>query len=46
MDLSASLTHSVFNTVGRVADRRSLETYVVGGFVRDILLNKSSKDID
>lgn len=46
MDLSASLTHSVFNTVGRVADRRSLETYVVGGFVRDFLLNKSSKDID
>ena len=46
MNLSSSLTHSVFKTIGSVADRQSLETYVVGGYVRDILLDKSSSDID
>lgn len=46
MNLSSSLTRPVFRTIGAVADRRSLETYVVGGYVRDILLGKASKDID
>ncbi|MBO6763223.1 MAG: CCA tRNA nucleotidyltransferase, partial [Roseivirga sp.] len=46
MNLSKHLTEPVFKTVGKVADQLDLETYVVGGFVRDILLERSSKDID
>lgn len=46
MNLSASLDHPVFKAVSAVADDRSLETYVVGGYVRDLLLNRPSKDID
>lgn len=46
MDLSSSLDHPVFNTIGKVADQRSVETYVVGGYVRDIFLRRPSKDID
>lgn len=46
MNLSASLSHSVFKTVGQVADALNLKTFVVGGYVRDILLKRSSKDID
>ena len=46
MDLSSSLEHAVFKIVGSVADRLSLETYVVGGYVRDILLKRPSKDVD
>src|SRR5688572_28625689 len=46
MDLSESLKHPVFRTVAAVADERSLETYAVGGFVRDVLLNRPSKDVD
>lgn len=38
--------HPVFRHIRAVADRLSLETYVVGGFVRDSLLERPSKDID
>jgi poly(A) polymerase len=46
MDFSSSLRHPAFKIIGSVADRLSLETYVVGGYVRDILLNRPSKDVD
>jgi poly(A) polymerase len=46
MNLRESLTHPVFKTVGAVADRLNVETYVVGGFVRDLILKRPSKDID
>ncbi|MDQ2657018.1 MAG: CCA tRNA nucleotidyltransferase, partial [Bacteroidota bacterium] len=46
MNLSPSLDHPVFRTVSSVADRHSLETYVVGGYVRDLLLKRPSKDVD
>ena len=38
--------HPVFRHIRAVADQLSLETYVVGGFVRDSLLERPSKDID
>jgi poly(A) polymerase len=40
------LEHKVFKTISDVADQTSLETYVVGGYVRDILLKRPSKDVD
>lgn len=46
MNLAPSLDHPVFRTVSSVADRHSLETYVVGGYVRDLLLKRPSKDVD
>jgi poly(A) polymerase len=46
MNFSASLEHPVFKIIGEVADKRSLETYVVGGYVRDLLLKQPSKDVD
>jgi len=36
----------VFKIVSETADSLGLETYVVGGYVRDLLLNRPSKDID
>jgi len=36
----------IFSRVGRIADELGLETYVVGGYVRDLVLNRPSKDID
>jgi tRNA nucleotidyltransferase/poly(A) polymerase len=46
MNLSSSLSEIIFQTISDVADERGLETYVVGGYVRDILLKRQSKDID
>lgn len=39
-------TNSVFTIIGKCADELKLETYVVGGYVRDLLLKRPSKDID
>lgn len=38
--------HPLLTLVGEVADELGLETYVVGGYVRDLCLYRSSKDID
>ncbi len=46
MNLASSLTHNIFSVVGKVADRLNIEAYVVGGYVRDLILNRPSKDID
>lgn len=40
------LTNKIFHTVGGVADSLGRECYVVGGYVRDLLLHRHSKDID
>lgn len=36
----------LFRLVGEEADKLGLETYVVGGYVRDLFLYRQSKDID
>ena len=40
------ISHPVFRLVGEVADEMNRECYVVGGYVRDIILERKSKDID
>ncbi|MDD5694410.1 MAG: HD domain-containing protein, partial [Bacteroidales bacterium] len=40
------LTHTVFKTITRVASKMGVPAYVVGGYVRDLLLNRPSKDVD
>jgi len=46
MNISDKLHKKVFRLVGQVADRLGRECYVVGGYVRDLLLERPSKDID
>lgn len=43
---SGLLDKSVFRAVGAVADSLGRPCYVVGGYVRDLFLNRKSKDID
>lgn len=41
------LNHSIFKTLADIANQSNIEVYLVGGFVRDILLNRNTKnDID
>lgn len=40
------LKHPIFKIIARLADSEELETYVIGGYVRDLLLRRPSKDID
>lgn len=46
MNLSEKLDDKAFRVVGRAADGLERECYVVGGYVRDLLLGRPSKDID
>lgn len=40
------LEDDLFHLIGKAADDLGLECYVVGGYVRDLLLSRESKDID
>ena len=40
------LQHPIFKVISELADQLNQETYVIGGFVRDLILNRSSPDID
>lgn len=36
----------IFREIGQVADRLGLDAFLIGGYVRDLLLERVSKDID
>ncbi|MFR9165477.1 MAG: CCA tRNA nucleotidyltransferase [Dysgonomonas sp.] len=36
----------IFDIIREVSDQKGMETYVVGGYVRDVLLFRKTKDID
>lgn len=46
MNLAADIERPIFHIVGDVADEIGYDTYVVGGYVRDIFLDRKSDDID
>lgn len=45
-ELAQLLDTPIFHQIGEVADHLGMECYVVGGFVRDLFLERPSKDID
>jgi tRNA nucleotidyltransferase/poly(A) polymerase len=45
-NLKSSLTHPVFKVVSQVAEEQGIKAFVIGGFVRDLILERTSKDID
>ena len=47
MNLAKELKHPIFKTITKAADQLGVETYVIGGFVRDLILERQEpKDID
>lgn len=47
MNLANKLKHPIFKTITKAADQLGVETYVIGGFVRDLILeHQEPKDID
>ncbi|MGZ3755644.1 MAG: CCA tRNA nucleotidyltransferase [Mucilaginibacter sp.] len=44
--MKAHLQHRVFSVIANLAGEHQLAVYAIGGFVRDIFLNRPSKDID
>ena len=45
-ELAEILDQEIFHQISEAADRLGLECYVVGGYVRDIFLERPSDDID
>lgn len=45
-ELAEILNQEIFHQISEAADRLRLECYVVGGYVRDIFLERPSNDID
>ena len=40
------LQHKIFHIISEIVDEDHLEAYVIGGYVRDCLMGRPSKDID
>lgn len=46
LNYKEKLTHPVFKVAREIVTEEGLESYVIGGFVRDLILGRPSKDID
>ena len=47
MNYKQALHHNIFKIISKSASELEIESYVIGGFVRDLILNRgNSKDID
>ena len=46
MNLAHKLDLPVFRVIADTAKKQGVEAFVIGGFVRDLLLERPSKDID
>ena len=40
------LKHPIFKILSGIAAEKGIEAYVIGGYVRDLLLQRPSQDID
>lgn len=45
-ELVKALDHKIFHLISETADELGLECYVIGGYVRDLFLERPSNDID
>ncbi|MCB0755058.1 MAG: HD domain-containing protein, partial [Flavobacteriales bacterium] len=46
MQLEQHISHPVFKLVSEAAEELGVESYVIGGYVRDCVLGRDTKDID
>lgn len=46
MNLKEKLNHPIFNAVSEVAGTEGKSVFAIGGFVRDLILKRNSKDVD
>ena len=45
-ELRKSIDTPIFRLIGEVANKEGMECYVIGGFVRDLFLQRPSNDVD
>lgn len=45
-DMRKYVSDKIFGIIADICQKNEVEAYVIGGYVRDILLNRNSKDVD
>lgn len=46
MNYKENLSHPIFNIISKTAEEQDVKVFIIGGWVRDLILNRPSKDID
>lgn len=46
MNYKDHLSHQVFNLISETAEEQGVRVFIIGGWVRDLILNRNSKDLD
>ena len=46
MNFKKNLNNPIFKHISNLANEMQIDAYIVGGYVRDLILNRPSKDID
>mgnify|MGYP000002875354 CR=1 FL=1 len=46
MNYAEHIQHRLFRTIGEIADKNGQRAFAIGGFTRDLLLGRPSKDVD
>lgn len=46
IELKKAIDKPIFRLISQTADRLGLDCYVIGGFVRDLFLERPSTDVD
>lgn len=44
--MNLNLTDKIFKTISEISEKEKTEVYIIGGYVRDLILNRKSKDVD
>jgi tRNA nucleotidyltransferase (CCA-adding enzyme) len=46
MNYTKALNNKIFQVISQASEELNVDSYVIGGFVRDLILKETSKDID
>lgn len=46
IDIAGVLSAPIFQTISNIADELNIDAYIIGGYVRDLFLQRKSHDID
>jgi len=46
LNFADSLQNNIFHTISNVCSKMNIKAFIIGGYVRDLVISRSSKDVD